>query len=77
MIAILWNKGVKTAVGLSLCLGVAAAASPAVAAPTSIYAFGDSLTDTGNVSASTFGILPLSPPYYYCVIKLCLYREHG
>jgi phospholipase/lecithinase/hemolysin len=63
MIAILWNKGVKTAVGLSLCLGVAAAASPAVAAPTSIYAFGDSLTDTGNVSASTFGILPLSPPY--------------
>jgi phospholipase/lecithinase/hemolysin len=63
MIAILWNKDVKTAVGLSLCLGVAAAASPAVAAPTSIYAFGDSLTDTGNVSASTFGILPLSPPY--------------
>jgi phospholipase/lecithinase/hemolysin len=63
MIAILWNKGVKAAVGLSLCLGVAAAASPVVAAPTSIYAFGDSLTDTGNISASTFGILPFSPPY--------------
>jgi phospholipase/lecithinase/hemolysin len=63
MLAIWLNKGVKTAIGLSLCLGVAAAASPAVAAPTSIYAFGDSLTDTGNFTASTFGILPLSPPY--------------
>jgi outer membrane lipase/esterase len=62
MLAIWWNKGLKTAAGLGLCLGVAAA-SPALAGPTSIYAFGDSLTDTGNINASTFGMLPLSPPY--------------
>jgi phospholipase/lecithinase/hemolysin len=61
MLAMWWNKAMKTAIGLSLCLGVAATASPADAAPTSVYAFGDSLTDTGNVNASTFGILPLSP----------------
>jgi outer membrane lipase/esterase len=61
MLAIWWNKGVMAAAGLGLCLGVAATASPADAAPTSIYAFGDSLTDTGNIEASTFGILPLSP----------------
>src|SRR5690242_18427537 len=61
MLAIWWNKGVRSVVGLGLCLGVAVAASPAGAAPTSIYAFGDSLSDTGNVNASTFGILPLSP----------------
>src|SRR3954466_11651359 len=61
MLAIRWNKGVMIAAGLSLCLGVAATSSPADAAPTSVYAFGDSLTDTGNINASTFGILPLSP----------------
>ena len=63
MLADCWNKGVKSAIGLGLCLGLVTIASPVDAAPTSIYAFGDSLTDTGNVSASTFGILPLSPPY--------------
>ena len=30
---------------------------------TSIYAFGDSLTDTGNITSSTLRHLPLSPPY--------------
>jgi len=61
MLAIRWNKGVMIAAGLSLCLGVAATSSTADATPTSVYAFGDSLTDTGNINASTFGILPLSP----------------
>jgi phospholipase/lecithinase/hemolysin len=28
-----------------------------------IYAFGDSLTDTGNVSLATAGMVPVSPPY--------------
>lgn len=27
------------------------------------YAFGDSLTDTGNASLATFGMVPVSPPY--------------
>src|SRR5947208_1545881 len=31
---------------------------------TQIIAFGDSLTDTGNVYNQTFGISPQSPPYY-------------
>ncbi len=41
--------------------------APTTAAPgapfSAIYAFGDSLTDTGNVSLATFGLLPVSPPY--------------
>ena len=41
--------------------------APTVAAPgapyTAMYVFGDSLTDTGNVSLATFGLLPVSPPY--------------
>jgi phospholipase/lecithinase/hemolysin len=28
-----------------------------------MYVFGDSLTDVGNVSLATFGLLPVSPPY--------------
>lgn len=28
-----------------------------------VYAFGDSLSDAGNVSVGTFGVLPVSPPY--------------
>lgn len=28
-----------------------------------LYAFGDSLSDTGNVSLATAGVLPVSPPY--------------
>ena len=39
--------------------------APTVAAPgapyTALYAFGDSLTDTGNVSLATFGLLPAAP----------------
>jgi phospholipase/lecithinase/hemolysin len=63
MLAIWWNKGVITVAGLGLCLGIAATAAPAHAAPKTIYAFGDSLTDTGNITSSSFGIVPLSPPY--------------
>jgi len=63
MLAFLWNKGVMTVAGIGLCFGIAATTSPADAAPRTIYAFGDSLTDTGNFSLSTFGVFPLSPPY--------------
>jgi phospholipase/lecithinase/hemolysin len=63
MLAIWWNKGVITVAGLGLCLGLTATAAPADAAPKTIYAFGDSLTDTGNITSSSFGIVPLSPPY--------------
>jgi outer membrane lipase/esterase len=56
------KKGVVTALGFGLC--IAAMSAPANAAPTaSIYAFGDSLTDTGNITIATGGIIPLSPPY--------------
>jgi phospholipase/lecithinase/hemolysin len=56
------KKGMVTAFGL--CIVMAATSAPADAAPSaSIYAFGDSLTDTGNVSLTSGGILPLSPPY--------------
>jgi phospholipase/lecithinase/hemolysin len=41
--------------------------APTVAAPgapySALYAFGDSLTDTGNVSLATLGVVPVSPPY--------------
>jgi phospholipase/lecithinase/hemolysin len=41
--------------------------APTVAAPgapySAIYSFGDSLTDTGNVSFATLGAVPVSPPY--------------
>jgi phospholipase/lecithinase/hemolysin len=49
---------------------VAAAAvpvAPTVAAPgapfSAMYVFGDSLSDTGNVSLATLGMVPVSPPY--------------
>jgi phospholipase/lecithinase/hemolysin len=41
--------------------------APTTAAPgapySAMYTFGDSLTDTGNVSIATFGLVPVSPPY--------------
>lgn len=40
-------------------LPAAAAASPFSA----LYAFGDSLSDTGNIAISTGGAVPVSPPY--------------
>ena len=39
---------------------------PTIALPTysTIYAFGDSLSDAGDLSIATLGITPVSPPYY-------------
>ncbi|HKD77364.1 MAG TPA: SGNH/GDSL hydrolase family protein, partial [Ktedonobacterales bacterium] len=41
--------------------------APATAAPgasyRAMYVFGDSLSDTGNVSLATLGLVPVSPPY--------------
>ena len=31
---------------------------------TDLYAFGDSLSDAGNDSIGTLGVLPVAPPYY-------------
>ncbi len=56
-------------IGEDVAAAVASAmpVAPTVAAPgapySAMYAFGDSLTDTGNVSLATFGLLPVSPPY--------------
>ena len=48
-------------------LALAKPVAPTNAAPgapfSAIYAFGDSLTDTGNVSLATAGMVPVSPPY--------------
>jgi len=41
-----------------------AVSSAAVASYSQVYFFGDSLTDTGNLYASSGGTLPASPPYY-------------
>lgn len=37
--------------------------APATAPFSTIYAFGDSLSDAGNISLATLGLLPVSPPY--------------
>lgn len=37
--------------------------SPSGAPYSALYVFGDSLSDTGNVSLATAGMLPVSPPY--------------
>ena len=56
-------------IGEDVAAAVASArpVAPTVAAPgapySAMYVFGDSLTDTGNVSLATFGLLPVSPPY--------------
>ena len=56
-------------IGEDVAAAVASArpVAPTVAAPgapyTAMYVFGDSLSDTGNVSLATFGLLPVSPPY--------------
>src|SRR5215470_16875898 len=56
-------------IGEDVAAAVAAAkpVAPTVAAPgapfSAMYVFGDSLSDTGNVSLATFGTVPVSPPY--------------
>lgn len=39
-------------------------ASAQAASFSELYVFGDSFSDTGNVAAATFGLIPSSPPYY-------------
>ncbi len=57
------NKSIPLAIGiLSFCLSTPLAAQASQF--TSIYAFGDSLSDTGNVYFATGRTTPLSPPYY-------------
>lgn len=53
-------------IGGVLAGAVAGSSSPPAASSgpfSTIYAFGDSLTDAGNVSLATFGLVPVSPPY--------------
>jgi phospholipase/lecithinase/hemolysin len=56
-------------IGEDVAAAVAAAkpVAPTGAAPgapfSAMYVFGDSLSDTGNVSLATFGTVPVSPPY--------------
>jgi phospholipase/lecithinase/hemolysin len=56
-------------IGEDVAAAVAAAkpVAPTVAAPgapfSAMYVFGDSLSDTGNVSLATLGTVPVSPPY--------------
>ena len=56
-------------IGTDIARAIATAIpTPTVTAPptapfSTIYAFGDSLTDAGNISLATLGMLPVSPPY--------------
>jgi phospholipase/lecithinase/hemolysin len=54
-------------VGAASAAASAVPVAPTVAAPgapySAIYAFGDSLTDIGNDSLATTGLVPVSPPY--------------
>lgn len=51
---------------LSLCLGTTTLCTQAAGLPTysAVYAFGDSLSDNGNLYAMLGGIFPNSPPYF-------------
>jgi phospholipase/lecithinase/hemolysin len=55
--------GQDVAAALTATIPVAPTPAPAGAKYPAIYAFGDSLTDTGNVSLATLGMVPVSPPY--------------
>jgi phospholipase/lecithinase/hemolysin len=55
--------GSDVAAALISAVPVAPTPAPAGAKYPAIYAFGDSLTDTGNVSLATAGMVPVSPPY--------------
>lgn len=55
---------VLTAIGSALSRGAAGGASMPTSGPFStIYSFGDSLSDAGNISVATLGTIPVSPPY--------------
>jgi phospholipase/lecithinase/hemolysin len=55
--------GSDVSAALLSAVPVAPTPAPAGAAYPAIYAFGDSLSDTGNVSLATTGMVPISPPY--------------
>jgi phospholipase/lecithinase/hemolysin len=55
--------GQDVAAALTAAIPVAPTPAPAGAKYPAIYAFGDSLTDTGNVSLATLGMVPVAPPY--------------
>jgi phospholipase/lecithinase/hemolysin len=55
--------GQDVAAALTSAMPVAPTPAPIGAKYPTIYAFGDSLTDTGNVSIATLGMVPVSPPY--------------
>jgi phospholipase/lecithinase/hemolysin len=55
--------GSDVAAALASAKPAAPTPAPAGARYPAIYAFGDSLTDTGNVSLATLGMVPVSPPY--------------
>lgn len=55
--------GSDVSAALISAVPVAPTPAPAGAKYPAIYAFGDSLTDTGNVSLATAGMVPVSPPY--------------
>jgi len=54
------QRGQRTLLALLLGFGVNLSAQ---AAYSDVYFFGDSLTDTGNMYTTTFGLVP-APPYY-------------
>ncbi|EWY38760.1 autotransporter [Skermanella stibiiresistens SB22] len=62
------SKGLTaTLAGIGLMggfLGIVAAGSAEAAPVSAVYTFGDSLSDTGNIAAATFGTMPL-PEFYY------------
>lgn len=55
--------GSDVSAALLSAVPVAPTPAPAGAKYPAIYAFGDSLTDAGNVSLATAGMVPVSPPY--------------
>src|SRR4051812_14547602 len=53
--------GSDVAAALTRAAPVSPTPAPAGAKSPAIYAFGDSLTDSGNVSLATFGMVPTAP----------------
>lgn len=53
------------AIGSALGLASATGSAPSTSSGpfSTIYAFGDSLSDAGNISRATLGLIPVSPPY--------------
>jgi outer membrane lipase/esterase len=67
MRAYCWERGVVSAVAAFavLTLGLAQTSAAATGPYDSLYVFGDSLSDAGNVAALTGGAVPIFPYYPY------------